>query len=147
MSIAVHSPRYRGSSATRRVLPVPGVRRGAYLLVTGVNGDTWLLVPRRSAPDENRRSQLLRVPEPAWALAEGALSMARNAGAVGVRVADKSTGLVYEAPLRDFWRFSQAVQYGSFEPQRRLPLRLWTVRPSERPAPSGTQLSLFAAAP
>jgi hypothetical protein len=144
---SVGKPLQCSARRRRRPLRVPGAPRRAYFIETDQDGQVWLYAPRRSAPDERGRSHLLRGPEPSWAIAEAALPMAANAGAVGIRVEDASTGLVYTVSLPEFLVRAEPVCHAGFGRQRRLPLRYWAVRPGAGAAPpparQGHQLPLF----
>lgn len=122
-------------------LPIPGTR-GRYWILTDPDGRRWLHCERRSAASSTGRSQLLRLPEPSWALADAALDAAWTRGAIGCRILDVITGTVYEASRESLDAHSERIQHHGQEPQSHLPLRLWTTYPA-RPHAS-EQLPLLA---
>ncbi len=122
--------------------------RGKYWILTDLDGRCWLHCERRSAASPTGYSQLLRLPEPSWAIAEAALNVAREHGAVGCSILDVTMGTVYEATLEILEAHGEEIHHTGQELQRRLPLRLWTTYPV-RPARTYTveQLPLLSGLP
>lgn len=149
--ILVPQPAGVNSPAVRRrrygkPLHVTGTR-GRYWILTDPDGRRWLFCERKSAAAG--RSQLLRLPEPSWAIAEAALAyVARERGVVGCRILDVTTGTVYEATREILEAHGERIQHAGQEPQRRLPLRLWTTYPARPAKPHASeQLPLLAGEP
>jgi len=68
----------------------------------------------------------LRVP-PAWAVDEEILRQAEQDGARTVEVEDAETGIIYTAPLQEFWAKGIEIDRG-FGRQLALPMGLWVVK-------------------
>jgi len=107
---------------------------GRYWILTGPEGRRWTFWELRSTADPAGRSQLLRLPEPSWALAE----VASLQGAISSCILDVTTHTVYETSDA----YGERIQHHGQEQQRRLSLRLWRTYPTKPYA--SEQLPLLA---
>jgi len=79
-----------------------------------------------------KTQNILRLPEPSWCLAVFQVDAAQQDGAHGVELEDER-GIRYHASLDLIRAKGTAYQKPPWEPQIRLPLRLWAIADPAQP--------------